>query len=57
MMGFPPVYLKLDLEDPLELVRYKFEPFEGSSDKGVGKVKKSSFYDAFYRTKKSQNTA
>ena len=53
MKGFPPVYLKLDREQPLDLVWYKFEPFEGSTDKGHGLIKRVNFLNSYYLAKKS----
>ncbi len=53
MKGFPPVYLKLDREEPLDLVRYKFEPFQGSTDKGHGLFRKINFLNSYYKAKKS----
>ena len=53
MKGFPLVYLKLDREQPLDLVWYKFEPFEGSTDKGHGLLRKINFLNSYYKAKKS----
>jgi len=53
MKGFPLVYLKLDREQPLDLVWYKFEPFEGSTYKGHGLIKRVNFLNSYYLAKKS----